>query len=943
MGTGIGWVPRRRARGLGSLVSAALLTFGTGAAHAAAPGGQAASAQAAPGGVGVQRCLADGGAVVAVDFGPFGGPVQPGCDPDPTLGIELLEAAGFTTQGTVKDGPGFLCRFGHPDVDGGKQYPTPDTEPCTITPPAQAYWSYWHASRGERTWKYSSLGVLTRPVKPGDVEAWVFGATSIGGGTGGPKFTPDQVRGRVDLAAAGQWTAGQLKDGQRVEDENGNVDWYSTTEAAYALAAAQGRTPALAKVTDHLASPAADAYLTPPDDDGKPRAHAVARLALVAQTAGLDPRAFGGRDLIALLTSNVCTAADVESASPGCAVEGDFRHAESAQGQSHALLALGRAGLRPPAGTVERLLRQQCPDGGFAYSSFFGEGETCAPDVATTALAALVLHRAGGQQSAVTAARGYLEKEQRADGSHLAYDGATGSSAPVTAAAAQALRALGAADRADRAVAWTALRQRPEGGFVFEEGAEPQIHATAPVVLAGAGVDLATLTAKAPAPEPEPEPTDPDPKPTDPGPKPTDPDPVKPGPPPVLPAGGPDLAKAVTYLTRPAQLKRGGYYEETPGRADWGMTIDGAYALAATGRDDEALRGIVDYLDGRGKDGAGTNLAAWTGVGTPYMEGGKAGKAALLAQAVRRDPRDFAGQDLLGALREGTCTAPGKPGDRRCPAAGAYAYADAVFDQALGVMAQLRAGEKQAAASPVAYLSGLQQSSGAWPSLIPMTADPDVDSTAMAAMALDLADGEDAERRVERALAFLAERQLPGGGFRGASGTSVNSTALAVQALALDVDTYRPQIAKALKWLKAHQNADGGFDTATEEQGTNLRASAQAVSGATGVSFARLDRDLTATTPQPPTGEVPGPKPSAPVIVTPDDTGGASGTGGTSGAGGTSGGQGGGGAVAAQGGSGGLAATGAPVLGLAAAAALLTAAGSWAVVHTRRRRAAGER
>src|SRR5690606_24014572 len=154
-------------------------------------------------------------------------------------------------------------------------------------------------------------------------------------------------------------------------------------------------------------------------------------------------------------------------------------------------------------------------------------------------------------------------------------------------------------------------------------------------------------------------------------------------------------------------------------------------ALAATGLDNDKLRGIVDFLDQGGKDGDGKTLQDWTGAGTKYALGGSMGKAALLAEAVGRDPHDFGGKDLIAALNTAVCEKPTKAPDRSCAAEGAYTYAPSVFSQSLAIMAQLRADEKDAAQKPIAYLESLQHASGAWPSLIPATGDSDVDSTAI--------------------------------------------------------------------------------------------------------------------------------------------------------------------------------------------------------------------
>ncbi|MFB6989331.1 prenyltransferase/squalene oxidase repeat-containing protein [Streptomyces sp. NPDC056304] len=872
----------------------------------------------------VGGCTATKGAVVAVDFGPFHGKVERGCDTTPTTGYELLHEAGFTTEGTQHDGPAFICRIG---LGSGTQYPTSDQESCVLTPPATAYWSYWIASPGQNKWTYSQYGAMDRKPKNGDVDAWVFGGTDIGGTTGKPTFTPDDVRagggtetpdpgstptapaGEIDVAAAAAWVNGVLKDGESVVDDGADTaNYLLTTEAAYALAAADGESVTLAKVTAFLAAHTDD-YAYAAGKEQAPDATAAARLALAAEVTEADPHQFGGHDLIADLADNVCAAGpDSGSSTPGCTAKGDFRNAGYGDGQALAVLALLRAGAVPPAATVERLTQLQCDDGGVT-SILIRPGEYCDGDPATTGLVALALREAGGHDAAVAKARTYLKKAQSENGSFPGYTGATAGSVYATAYAAQALRALDDTAQADSAVSWLSREQLDGGGFGFEEGAtDPALYATAPAVLAGAGTDLVRLTTK------EPEPTDPpttDPPTTD----------------PTLPAGeGPDLKKGVAYLTSGSNLKQGQYYVAGTGttRADFGLTIDGAYALAATGLNNDKLRGIVDFLDKGGKDGDGRTLQDWTGTGTKYALGGSIGKAALLAEAVGRDPRSFGGRDLIAALNKAVCTGPSKAPDRSCAAKGAYTYAPSVFAQSLAVMAQLRADEKTAAQEPIAYLESLQHGSGAWPSLIPATGDSDVDSTAIAAMALDLAGGEKADKAVDKALTWIAGKQLSDGGFPGAAGDSVNSAALAVQGLSLDAKHYAPEIAKARKFLAGQQNTDGGFNVAKEGQrGSDLRASTQAVGGATGISFGTLERSLTGTTPQP----TPSPGASTPPIVTPDDS-----TGGTGGIVDTDGGGSGGGA---------LASTGVQIGALVGLAVLLVGAGWRVVVVARRRTSAG--
>ncbi|OEV17862.1 peptidase, partial [Streptomyces nanshensis] len=287
----------RRAAGrrLLSLFSAAAVTFAAGLTFVTG----AAPAAADP----VEQCTPTHGAVVAVDFGPFGGGVVRGCDTTPTTGYELLRDGGFTTEGTQHDGEGFICRIGTASFNSGTRYPTPLTEDCVLTPQATAYWSYWIASPGQSSWSYSPLGAMDRKPKAGDVDAWVFGGTDVGGSSGRPAFTPDDVRagggatpgptptptdgpgvpvGKIDVPAAARWVSEQLHDGSHVVDEGSETpNYFLTTEAAYALAAAGGKSAALDKVVAGLASGATE-YAYPAGPEEALDAPAAARLALVA-------------------------------------------------------------------------------------------------------------------------------------------------------------------------------------------------------------------------------------------------------------------------------------------------------------------------------------------------------------------------------------------------------------------------------------------------------------------------------------------------------------------------------------------------------------------------------------------------------------------------------------------------------------------------------------
>lgn len=84
---------------------------------------------------------------------------------DPSSGWAALDAVAVVTP--VQRQPGFVCK-----IDGA-----PSSDPCVNTPPANAYWSYWHAQPGG-SWQYSNLGAMSYDPAPGSVEGWSFGAGS---------------------------------------------------------------------------------------------------------------------------------------------------------------------------------------------------------------------------------------------------------------------------------------------------------------------------------------------------------------------------------------------------------------------------------------------------------------------------------------------------------------------------------------------------------------------------------------------------------------------------------------------------------------------------------------------------------------------------------------------------------------------------------------------
>jgi LPXTG-motif cell wall-anchored protein len=147
-------------------------------APAAAP---ATAVAMAPGGL-PGFCPSADGVTVVVDFNELGGGVVVRCaEGAQKNGLAALENAGFTVAGTQRWQKAFICRI------EGK--PGADTEPCLNTPPASAYWSYWHAPNGG-PWDYSDFGVLNRVPPAGSFDGWSFAKDKAASAVPPPGIAP---------------------------------------------------------------------------------------------------------------------------------------------------------------------------------------------------------------------------------------------------------------------------------------------------------------------------------------------------------------------------------------------------------------------------------------------------------------------------------------------------------------------------------------------------------------------------------------------------------------------------------------------------------------------------------------------------------------------------------------------------------------------------------
>ena len=119
-------------------------------------------------GAAASACSDTVGVTVIVDFTHFGGAIERGCDPgEAANALDALQTAGFTTAGTARYGDAFLCRI--------DSRPSPKSEACTDTPPANSSWSFYHARSTDQAWTYSNLGVLSYHPAPGTLLAFAFG------------------------------------------------------------------------------------------------------------------------------------------------------------------------------------------------------------------------------------------------------------------------------------------------------------------------------------------------------------------------------------------------------------------------------------------------------------------------------------------------------------------------------------------------------------------------------------------------------------------------------------------------------------------------------------------------------------------------------------------------------------------------------------------------
>ncbi|MQW77784.1 hypothetical protein GHK92_18080 [Nocardioides sp. dk4132] len=270
--------------------------------------------------------------------------------------------------------------------------------------------------------------------------------------------------------AGARWLTSQLTGGL-VEGEWG-PDHGLSIDVALALAAV-GSEDGVQQVADALAT-SLDAYVTGDafGDADSSYAGATAKAAVLAVVAERDPRAFGGRDLIAALEQVTTDSGPAAGRIVDRSTYGDYANA---LGQAYAVRALEAAGSTEAAAATSYLLDQQCAAGFFRLELGAVEAadQTCdgapgaEPDTDVTALAVLSLLPQADHADVkphLTAALDWLRRSQRGDGS---FGGGVATEAPNANSTGLAAWALGEAGRtkaAARAAGWVRGQQLAHAG-----------------------------------------------------------------------------------------------------------------------------------------------------------------------------------------------------------------------------------------------------------------------------------------------------------------------------------------------------------------------------------------------------------------------------------------------------------------------------------------------
>lgn len=213
-------------------------------------------------------CAGDTGVVVVVDYAELGSGVRKGCDADGGNAASNLTDAGFPLTFASND-PTFVCR-----VTG-----VPAADPCTDTPPSNAYWSLWWSDGRTGTWKYASLGVNGLKVPAGGYVAFAW---HQGGGRAAPPAVTPTPREPVSSPSPSASTT----KGSGAPKGEGRSGGGSPTGSPSSSASAPSEPTTTASPST---KPSARAESAPPSTDASSSVPAIGDI-----TEGAPPSADGG-------------------------------------------------------------------------------------------------------------------------------------------------------------------------------------------------------------------------------------------------------------------------------------------------------------------------------------------------------------------------------------------------------------------------------------------------------------------------------------------------------------------------------------------------------------------------------------------------------------------------------------------------------------------------
>jgi hypothetical protein len=294
----------------------------------------------------------------------------------------------------------------------------------------------------------------------------VLAALALGLVAAGPSASA--AGGSVSPDTSATWLSKQLTHGVVHNDQYDFDDYGLTADIGFALAAIQGDSRTLRKVSTAL-SKHVDSWTTGADfGSSDVYAGPTAKALVFAQTVGLNARDFGGTNLVEQLRRLVSRSGATKGRIQDASSSGDFANTI---GQSFAALGLGNAGDKTARPVLTFLLDQQCSKGYFRldFSDKAETDQTCdgaasaadrAPDTDATALTVLNLlslaHPSPKARAAVGKAVAWLRRAQKDDGSFGGGPSTEASNANSTGLGGWALASADYCSNATRAARWVA-------------------------------------------------------------------------------------------------------------------------------------------------------------------------------------------------------------------------------------------------------------------------------------------------------------------------------------------------------------------------------------------------------------------------------------------------------------------------------------------------------